>query len=137
MFITLFILVACSTASSNRTKSILVFCSLYSCKICNTNPTKDFNFFFKKKVQKKFMLKLQKNSDIWQIYCIRQPKIQKIKAKYKKRQGLNLGRLKHVLVLQNQYIDGTKDVSVATIYRTCFGPSELKLWHFISNYIQV
>ncbi|RNA06674.1 hypothetical protein BpHYR1_038444 [Brachionus plicatilis] len=34
-------------------------------------------------------------------------------------------------VLQNQYIGGTKDVSVATIYRTCFGPSELKLWHFL------
>ncbi|RNA40457.1 hypothetical protein BpHYR1_013677 [Brachionus plicatilis] len=26
------------------------------------------------KTQKKFMLKLQENSDIWQIYCIRQPK---------------------------------------------------------------
>ncbi|RNA26534.1 hypothetical protein BpHYR1_048268 [Brachionus plicatilis] len=25
-------------------------------------------------MKKKFMLKLQQNSDIWQIYCIRQPK---------------------------------------------------------------
>ncbi|RNA41647.1 hypothetical protein BpHYR1_004021 [Brachionus plicatilis] len=33
-------------------------------------------------------------------------------------------------VLQNQDIGGTKDVSVATIYRTCFGPSELKLSNF-------
>ncbi|RNA20435.1 hypothetical protein BpHYR1_038185 [Brachionus plicatilis] len=33
-------------------------------------------------------------------------------------------------LLQNQYIGGTKDVSAATIYRTCFGPSELKLWNF-------
>ncbi|RNA33842.1 hypothetical protein BpHYR1_031152 [Brachionus plicatilis] len=32
-----------------------------------------------------------------------------------------------VLILQNQYIGGTKDVAVATIYRTCFDPSELKL----------
>ncbi|RNA43809.1 hypothetical protein BpHYR1_020659 [Brachionus plicatilis] len=31
----------------------------------------------------------------------------------------------------SQYIGGTKDLSVATIYRTCFGPSELKLWYFL------
>ncbi|RNA07432.1 hypothetical protein BpHYR1_048153, partial [Brachionus plicatilis] len=29
----------------------------------------------------------------------------------------------------NQYIGGTKEASVASIYRACFGPSELKLWH--------
>ncbi|RNA17380.1 hypothetical protein BpHYR1_004207 [Brachionus plicatilis] len=34
-------------------------------------------------------------------------------------------------VLQNQYIGGTKDESAATIFRTCFGPSELKLWNFL------
>ncbi|RNA02692.1 cysteine dioxygenase [Brachionus plicatilis] len=28
---------------------------------------------------------------------------------------------------------GTEDVSVATIYRTCFGPSEFKLRHFLYN----
>ncbi|RNA01298.1 hypothetical protein BpHYR1_016436 [Brachionus plicatilis] len=27
----------------------------------------------------------------------------------------------------NEYIGGTKDVSVGTIYRTCFGPSRLKI----------
>ncbi|RNA38049.1 hypothetical protein BpHYR1_033372 [Brachionus plicatilis] len=25
----------------------------------------------------------------------------------------------------------TKDVTAATIYRTCFGPSEFELWHFL------
>ncbi|RNA02299.1 hypothetical protein BpHYR1_045262, partial [Brachionus plicatilis] len=40
---------------------------------------------------------------------------------------------KHVLptkTCSNQYIGGTKDVSASTIYRTCFGPSELKLWSY-------
>ncbi|RNA37755.1 hypothetical protein BpHYR1_042249 [Brachionus plicatilis] len=32
---------------------------------------------------------------------------------------------------QNQYIDSTKDLSVATIYRACFGQSELKRGHFL------
>ncbi|RMZ99190.1 hypothetical protein BpHYR1_014303 [Brachionus plicatilis] len=34
-------------------------------------------------------------------------------------------------VLQNLYISGTEDVPAATICRTCFVPSELKLWHFL------
>ncbi|RNA29627.1 hypothetical protein BpHYR1_054170 [Brachionus plicatilis] len=32
---------------------------------------------------------------------------------------------------QNIKSGGTKDVSAASIYRICFGPSELKLWHFL------
>ncbi|RNA08195.1 hypothetical protein BpHYR1_016349 [Brachionus plicatilis] len=35
------------------------------------------------------------------------------------------------LALQNRFIGGTEDVSVAIIYRTCFGPSEHKPWHFL------
>ncbi|RNA01310.1 hypothetical protein BpHYR1_053188 [Brachionus plicatilis] len=34
-------------------------------------------------------------------------------------------------VLQNLYIGGTENVPAATICRTCFGPSELKLWQFL------
>ncbi|RMZ94886.1 hypothetical protein BpHYR1_013547 [Brachionus plicatilis] len=30
--------------------------------------------FIRKRIVKTFMLKLRENSDIWKIYCIRQPK---------------------------------------------------------------
>ncbi|RNA22099.1 hypothetical protein BpHYR1_021994 [Brachionus plicatilis] len=36
-----------------------------------------------------------------------------------------------VLRFKNQHVDGTKDVSVITIYRTCFDPSEFELWDFL------
>ncbi|RMZ97808.1 hypothetical protein BpHYR1_029751 [Brachionus plicatilis] len=36
-----------------------------------------------------------------------------------------------LLKFTEHYTGGTKDVSAATIYRTCFGHSELKLWHFL------
>ncbi|RNA10687.1 hypothetical protein BpHYR1_038847 [Brachionus plicatilis] len=49
-----------------------------------------------------------------------------------KKQKQNIKNAK--AVLQNLYIGGTENVPAATIYRTCYGPSELKLWQFLSNF---
>ncbi|RNA44965.1 hypothetical protein BpHYR1_052254 [Brachionus plicatilis] len=44
---------------------------------------------------------------------------------------IDLHHLKVSDVSQDQYICGTKDVSVATIYRTCFGPSAWAFLYFV------
>ncbi|RNA31352.1 hypothetical protein BpHYR1_037463 [Brachionus plicatilis] len=52
-------------------KQSLNFDQSFSLKINIFNPSPDFKIL---NTEKKFILKLQQNSEIWQIYCIRQPK---------------------------------------------------------------
>ncbi|RNA33922.1 hypothetical protein BpHYR1_004327 [Brachionus plicatilis] len=47
----------------------------------------------------------------------------------------NMFRTLNFDLLQNQYVGGIKDLSVATFYRTCFNPSELDLWHFLHFFL--
>ncbi|RNA26244.1 hypothetical protein BpHYR1_013591 [Brachionus plicatilis] len=49
---------------------------------------------------------------------------------YQQLENLSSEGRKHVL-------GGRKDVSVATIYRICFSPSELKLWNFLYLFLIV
>ncbi|RNA10228.1 hypothetical protein BpHYR1_013004 [Brachionus plicatilis] len=49
--------------------------------------------------------------------------------KLKLYQSFNSDRPKHIFAESVYFC--TKDVSVAKICRTCFGPSQLKLWHFL------
>ncbi|RNA35579.1 hypothetical protein BpHYR1_024022 [Brachionus plicatilis] len=98
-----------------------------------TNGYKSYKFEFSQNKSKKIKVPAMQDVHIILGFDFR-PQIRNMHIKRKTYnlfkifgicQSLSSEGPKHVL-------GGTKDVSAATIYRTCFGPSELqKLWHFL------